>query len=224
MESAVAVRGLSVSRDGREVLCGVDLDIGEGELVSIVGQPGSGRTSLVRVLVGLTKPDAGHASIFGLDCWDDAIALQRRISYAPSDIEVWPQLSVAETLGFLDRLDETFDQQRCQRLLSVTGVDQQATVGEIGPHQRRLVSLVAALCRPADLVVVDNALTGLAADTRRRIREVLWDVHRGGATVILTGVPQDGLELISDRFFRMSDGRLSPPIAGAVSSSMLHTV
>ena len=114
----------------------------------VIGPTGAGKSTLVRVVVGLTRPDGGSATVLGLDPWTDALALQRRVAYAAWQVGMWPQLSVAEVVGFLHRFTGDVDVWCCQRRLSEMGLDPGASVGSLNRSQQLVVGRVAALCRP----------------------------------------------------------------------------
>lgn len=205
MEPVIAMTGVGWAPEGDAVLRGVSIAVAQGETRAVIGPPGSGRTSLLRVLLGLIKPDEGQARILGLDCWQDSVELHRLVSFPPV-LTMWPTLTVAETLGFVHRLAGDGDPLRCRLLLHRFGIDPDTPVGALSPHERDATSLIAALCRPAQVFLVDDALTGGSGRHSAQVFAALKEARCDGATVLLTGGPEDGLERHCDSVTRIIAG------------------
>lgn len=208
MGAAIEMSAVGWVPDGMPVLRDLNLRVADGEARAIVGSPGSGRTAVLRVLLGLIEPDVGRATILGLDCWSDAVALHRLVS-SPPVMTMWPTLTVMETLGFVHQLAGEGECSRCRELLERFGIDAGEPVGELPVTDLHAVSLVAACCRPARVFLIDDALTGTSADQAREAIAVLNELREKGATVLLTGGPHDGLERVADSVTTIIAGHLA---------------
>jgi len=217
MDYPVKLRA-TTARSGSAELVDVNLSVLPGEVHGVIGPTGAGKSTLVRVVVGLTRPDGGSATVLGLDPWTDALALQRRVAYAAWQVGMWPQLSVAEVVGFLHRFTGDVDVWCCQRRLSEMGLDPGASVGSLNRSQQLVVGRVAALCRPAELFVLDDVYLGLSGALRDGLAACVAGVHERGATVLLTGRELDLHPGDVDRFTRIDRGLVLAPVAGAASS------
>jgi ABC-2 type transport system ATP-binding protein len=82
----------------------LDLEVREGEVYGYLGPNGSGKTTTIRLLLGLHRPTGGRAEVFGIDCWSDPVSAHRRLAYVAGEPFLWPSLTGAETLEFLGRL------------------------------------------------------------------------------------------------------------------------
>ena len=108
----VEVAGV-VKRFGRtEVLNGLDLRVRRGEVHAFLGPNGSGKTTTLRILLGLLRANAGTMSVLGLDPWRDTVALHRRLAYVPGDVSLWPNLTGGEVIDLLGRLRGGLDRHR----------------------------------------------------------------------------------------------------------------
>jgi ABC-type multidrug transport system ATPase subunit len=85
-------------------LDGLDLTVNAGEVYGYLGPNGSGKTTTIRLLLGLHRPSAGRAELFGLDAWHEPVRAHRRVAYVAGEPLLWPSLTGAETFEFLDRL------------------------------------------------------------------------------------------------------------------------
>src|SRR6478672_11500645 len=112
MGSAISIRGLVKSYGAFRALDGLDLEVAEGEVHGFLGPNGSGKTTTIRVLLGLLRADAGEVSLLGGDPWRDAVALHERIAYVPGDVSLWPKLTGGETIDLLGRLRGDLDQRK----------------------------------------------------------------------------------------------------------------
>ncbi len=101
---AIRTEGLSKSYGHVQALRGLDLAVAPGEVVGYLGPNGSGKTTTIRLLLGLARPNAGRAEIFGLDCQRQAVAAHRRLAYVAGEVSLWPALTGMETLHLLGRV------------------------------------------------------------------------------------------------------------------------
>src|SRR5437588_3912969 len=85
-------------------LDGVSLEIGPGEIFGLLGPNGSGKTTALRLLLGLLRPTAGHATIAGHDCWSDSVAARRHVVYLPGELRLYENMTGRQLVSFLGRL------------------------------------------------------------------------------------------------------------------------
>ena len=104
MKPAIRTEGLSKRYGSTLALDELDLSVGEGEVYGYLGPNGSGKTTTIRLLLGLHRPSDGRAELFGLDAWSDPVAAHRRVAYVAGEPFLWPSLTSAETFEFLARL------------------------------------------------------------------------------------------------------------------------
>src|SRR5664280_877530 len=106
---AIETFDLAKNFGATRALLGLDLRVNEGEVVGCLGPNGAGKTTLIRLLLGLLIPTRGRAEIFGLDAQRATVAAHRRLAYVPGEANLWPTLSVAETLRLLGQVHGTVD-------------------------------------------------------------------------------------------------------------------
>src|SRR5690606_9148466 len=112
----VEVRDLRKSYGDVIALDGLDLEIGRGEVHGFLGPTGAGKSTTIRILLGLLRHDGGTARVLGGDPWTDAVALHRRLAYVPGDVELWPNLTGGEAMDLLARLRGGTDAARRDEL------------------------------------------------------------------------------------------------------------
>jgi len=204
----LSVKGLEKSFGARRVLAGVDLEVEAGECVALVGGNGSGKTTTLRAIAGLARPDAGKIEIAGIDAVSDGARARRRLSYLPQRPAFPGTLTVRETLAFVARLraiapariDEEIE--RCE-LGALAG----AGVANLSGGERQRLALACALLPDAALALFDEPSSNLDARATAiflsRAREI---TAAGRALLFTTHIPAD-LEHLAGRIVMLSDGR-----------------
>ncbi|MGO9957790.1 MAG: ATP-binding cassette domain-containing protein [Solirubrobacteraceae bacterium] len=202
-EPAISVRGVVKSFGEIRALGGVDLDVRRGTVLGLLGPNGAGKTTLVRVLTTLLEPDAGTATVAGLDVVHDAARLRHRIGLAGQYAAIDENLTGLENLTMVGRLygaSRAQAKRRGAELLERFDLAQAAnrvSSGYSGGMRRRL-DLAAALVAKPPVLFLDEPTTGL--DPRSRIG--LWETIEGlvadGTTVLLTTQYLDEADRLAD--------------------------
>src|SRR6187551_1868975 len=123
MSTAISVSGLVKTFGRTRALDGLDLTVRTGEVHGFLGPNGSGKTTTIRILLGLMRADGGSARLLGGDPWADSTALHRRLAYVPGDVTLWPNLSGGEVIDLLGRLRGGLDPKRRDDLLEQFDLD-----------------------------------------------------------------------------------------------------
>jgi ABC-2 type transport system ATP-binding protein len=186
MTEAIAVSGLRKSYGKTVALDGLDLSVAEGEVHGFLGPNGSGKTTTIRILLGLLHPDGGSVSLLGSDPWREATALHRRLAYVPGDVTLWPSFTGGEIIGLLGRLRGGVDAKRLARLLERFELDPTKKTREYSKGNRQKVALVAALAAEAELLILDEPTAGLDPLMEAAFRESIEEEARAGRTVLLS--------------------------------------
>src|SRR4249920_4051008 len=121
--TAIAVSGLVKTFGPTRALDGLNLTVHTGEVHGFLGPNGSGKTTTLRILLGLLRADGGTARLLGGDPWREATALHRRLAYVPGDVTLWPNLSGGEVIDLLGRLRGGLDGERKDLLLKRFDLD-----------------------------------------------------------------------------------------------------
>ncbi len=176
--NAIEVSGLRKSFGKTLALDGLDLAVAAGEVHGFLGPNGSGKTTTIRVLLGLLRADGGSARLLGGDPWRDAVALHRRLAYVPGDVTLWPNLTGGEVIDLLGRAARRAGRQ-ADGPSCWTGSTWIPTkkARAYSKGNRQKVALVAALASDAELLILDEPTSGLDP----LMEAVFRPVRRGGA-------------------------------------------
>ena len=211
----LTISGLSKSFGGRRVLDGLDLDILPGESVALLGANGSGKTTMLRCVVGLARPDAGTIAIGGADLATDSIAARRRISYLPQRSTFPPMLTVRETLEAVARL-RGVDRTTVDRELAACGLVSLAgeSVGHLSGGERQRVAMAVAFLPAVDLYLFDEPSANLDAVASRMLVERAAALADEGRTLLFTThVPAD-VRRLAKRIVLLRNGRVEADTTG----------
>jgi ABC-2 type transport system ATP-binding protein len=199
MTEAIAVSGLRKSYGKTMALDGLDLSVAEGEVHGFLGPNGSGKTTTIRILLGLLRADGGTARLLGGDPWREATALHRRLAYVPGDVTLWPSLTGGEVIDLLGRLRGGTDTKRRGALLERFDLDPTKKARAYSKGNRQKVALISALASDSDLLILDEPTSGLDPLMEAAFRDRVEEERHGGRTVLLSSHILSEVEALCDR-------------------------
>ncbi len=216
-ENVIEIRNLSkVYRDfwGRKKVQAVkslSLDVKRGEVFGLLGPNGSGKTTTIKMLLGLLFPTSGEISILGKKASD--VAKNERIGYLPEESYLYRFLNADETLDFYGRLFNMTSQERNQRadeLIKMVGLDQarRRQLKEYSKGMTRRIGLAQALINNPELVVLDEPTSGLDPIGTREMKDLILKLRDEGKTVLLCSHQLADVQDVSDRIAVMFQGEL----------------
>jgi len=183
------VRGVRKSYGATVALDGVDLAVEPGTIVGLLGRNGAGKTSLVSVIAGLLRPDAGRVLVAGIDVAREPTRARALIGLAPQETGVYLPLSVYDNLRFFAGLADVRGRELRTRIdeiataLMLDGLMQRRARDLSGGERRRLHTAIALLHRPR-LVLLDEPTTGADVHTRRALLELVTALSDDGSAVL----------------------------------------
>ena len=191
---------------------GLDMKVLDGEIFSLLGVNGAGKTTAIRMLSSLTQPTSGTARVGGHDLINDSEEIKKIIAISPQETAVAPGLSVKENLELIAGLFGFAREQRDEKIRELSETFGLASVlgkraGKLSGGWQRRLSIAMALISEPKILFLDEPTLGLDVIARSE----LWDVIRslkGKATVILTTHYMEEAEALSDRIGIMKDGKL----------------
>lgn len=192
----------------------IDLEVPGGAVYGFLGPNGSGKTTTIRMLLGLISPTAGEISLFGLLMPSAARTVLRRVGSLVEGPAFHPYLSGRANLGRLDAADRYSD-PRTSRLRIDAALDRVGLLSaaekryraySLGMRQR--LAIAASLLMPRDLLVLDEPTNGLDPQGTREVRHLISDLARDGATVLVSSHLLAEVEQICSHVGVMYEGRL----------------
>ncbi len=203
------LQGLTVRYGPLVAVDGVSLSVGRGGVFALLGRNGSGKSSLVRCVLGQQKPTAGAATLFGEDVWTHRARLMARVGVVPEEPDAPREMTPAELAAFCASLSPRWDGNAFSARLARFGVPERTPFSSLSKGQRSLTLLSLALAPEPELIVMDDPTLGLDAVARRALfEEVVTELADRGTTVFLTTHDIAGVEGITDRVGILKGGRL----------------
>src|SRR5208282_5642094 len=202
----VIMRGVTRRYGRRDAVCDLNLTLHAGECV---GHNGAGKTTLIKMMLGLMRPSSGSVLVLGEDPAAGAAARARReLGYLPENVALHPSMTGAETLAFYARLKGQPVAGNAA-LLARVGIAEAAhrRVGTYSKGMRQRLGLAQALLGSPRALLLDEPTTGLDPALRRSFYEMIRDLRRDGATVLLSSHALAELEGQVDRVVVMNQGR-----------------
>jgi ABC-2 type transport system ATP-binding protein len=186
----------------------LDLAVGDGEVYGYLGPNGSGKTTTIRLLLGLHRPSGGRAELFGVDAWRDPVSVHRRVAYVAGEPFLWPALTSAETFEFLARLHGGTDIAYREVLVERFRLDTNKKIRAMSKGNRQKVQLIAALATRAELLLLDEPTSGLDPLMEMAFRDCVKEAKERGQTVFLSSHILSEVEALCDRVGILRAGRL----------------
>jgi ABC-2 type transport system ATP-binding protein len=202
----------------------LSLDIERGEVYSLVGRNGAGKSTLIRMIAGITEPDAGRVVICGEDLAHRSPTTKRHIGYLPEELILYERLTGKEYLRFVAGLKESDPAQVPDEIeFFELAQAQDKLIGGYSLGMRKKIGLAAAMLGSADTLILDEPLNGLDVEMMRKLRlRIEGDKHSGRSFLISSHV-MSFVERISDRVGIMRAGRLvaeGPPAELRLTAGM----
>ena len=189
-------------------LQGVDLIVKQGEVYGFIGPNGSGKTTTIRILLGVLRKNGGEVKLLGGDPWQDAVALHKRLIYVPGDVTSWPNLTGGEVIDFLGGLQGKINPSRRRELLDRFQLDPKKKCRSYSKGNRQKVALVSAFASDAELLILDEPTSGLDPLMEQIFQECIFEIKKQGKTVFLSSHILAEVEALCDRVGIIRQGKI----------------
>jgi ABC-2 type transport system ATP-binding protein len=198
-------------RRKKTALQALNLQIHRGEIFGLLGPNGSGKTTTIKLLLGLLFPTEGDALVF--DESATAVAKNEKIGYLPEESYLYRFLNAEETLDFYGRLFNiapAVRQKKAQELIEMVGlrVDRKRILKEYSKGMRQRIGLAQALINDPQLVILDEPTSGLDPLGVRWMKDLIHDLGRQGKTVLMCSHRLDDVQDVCDRIAILYEGEL----------------
>jgi ABC-2 type transport system ATP-binding protein len=212
--TALRLSGLRKAFGATVAVDGMDLAVPPGSLFGLVGPNGAGKTTALSMAVGLLRPDAGTAEVFGVDVWRDPVAAKELLGVLPDGMSLPERLTGHELLtyvGLLRGLDAGTVARRTAELLAVLELDGAGgtLVLDYSTGMRKKIGLATALLHRPRLLVLDEPFEAVDPVSAGAIRAILDRFVGGGGSVVLSSHVMALVEQLCDRVAVVHDGRIA---------------
>ena len=205
---AIKTDGLSRSFARSQAVTDLTMRVPKGSIYGFLGRNGAGKTTAIKMLAGLIKPDAGTVRVLGREPMAFTAGDRQRIGYL-SEKQILPNLSVAALIDFCRPLYPRWDQDSVHRLIASFRIDPKKKILQLSQGAQRQVAFILAIAPRPELIILDEPASTLDVVARREILdEILALVREGGPTVFLSSHILSDIERVADHIGIMVDGTL----------------
>lgn len=201
----ITTQGLTKRYGEKCTVNGLDLSIRKGEIFGLLGPNGAGKTTTILMLLGLTEPSEGTASICGIDCTRDPVSVKRIVGYMPDNVGFYSDLTGRENLRFTGRLNGLSGKELDERVdsllerVGMTGAaDQKASTYSKGMRQR--LGIADVLMKDPQIIIMDEPTLGIDPEGMRELLILMRKLSKeDGRTLLISSHQLYQIQQICDR-------------------------
>jgi ABC-2 type transport system ATP-binding protein len=183
--AAIRTSGLTKDYGGGHGLFDLDLQVSAREAFGLLGLEGAGKSTTIRLLMGILRPTRGSAYVFGLDCFRDAAEVKRRIGHVPDETPEFGSLRGGEIVAYLAGLRGGVHKDRVRELAERFDLDLGRRHREYGLDDRRKLSILLAFMHDPDLLILDEPSRDLDEQRAAELHTLIDDAREEGATILM---------------------------------------
>ena len=199
------IKNLNKSFDNKKVLKDINLTIGRGKIVGLLGKNGVGKTTLIKLINDLLTPSSGQILINGEMV---GVNSKKVVSYLPERTYLNKQLRVIEAIKYFEDFYDNFDSMKARNLLKDLNIDINCKLSKMSKGMLEKVQLVLVMSRGADLYVLDEPLGGVDPATRDYILDTILSNFNENASVIISTHLISDIEKILDEVIFIDNGEI----------------
>jgi ABC-2 type transport system ATP-binding protein len=208
MDSVIDIVGLCKRFGSTQAVDHLSLSVPRGSIFALLGDNGAGKTTAIRMLTGLMRPDAGRASILGQDCWKAAAALRHKVGYMPERPKFYDWMSVHEIGWFTAGFHQPGYLERYEKLAERYRLDPRAKLKHLSKGQYAKVALSLALAVGPEVLILDEPTSGLDLLVRREVLGSMVDLAAEGRTILISSHQIVEVERVATHVAFIASGKL----------------
>ncbi len=219
-QKAIEIRGVVKNYGRVKALKGVDLDVNCGEIFGFLGPNGSGKTTAIRCMLDLIRPQGGLISVLGLNPQEEPEAVKERVGYLPGELHVDENLTARQVFRFFNSLrgnrsDWEFIEELSERLK----LELRKPIKNFSKGNKQKVGLVQALMHKPELLLLDEPTGSLDPLMQQEVLRMLAEAQDNGATVFFSSHIISEVQAVADRVAIIREGKI---VEVAVTADLLH--
>lgn len=203
--SLIEIKKLSKSFDNKKILNDVNLEIGEGKIVGLLGKNGAGKTTLIKLINGLLTIDQGEILFKGKKI---GVYSKEHISYLPERTYLDKSMKITDVIDYFKEFYNNFNEDRAYKLLKNLNLDKELRISKMSKGMQEKLQLILVMSRDADLYILDEPLSGVDPATRDYILDTILSNFKEGASIIISTHLISDIERILDDVIFIDEGKI----------------
>src|SRR3954453_365858 len=196
----IETEGLTKRYGAVTALADLSMTVRQGEVFGLLGPNGSGKTTAIRLLLGLLRPTSGWASVDGHDCWGRSLEVRRMVSYLPGELRMFGAMT---GLGMLRYLSDLRGGEALERAVAIAEtvmeLDLRRKVRTYSTGMKQKLALSQSFADPVEVLILDEPTSALDPSARGEVIGLVREARRLGQTVIFSGHVLSEVEEVADR-------------------------
>ncbi len=204
------VRNLTKYYDSLKAVDNLSFEVKRGEILGIIGENGAGKSTTMKILVGLLKPSSGEVEYFGRNFFENMESIKRRIGYLPEFDPIYENMFPVEYLKFFASVygvKKEVAEKRIDELIKKLKIPKDLILGSFSKGMRRKISIARTLVHNPDILIYDEPTAGLDPSTSISIIEMLRDLRKEKKIILFSAHNMYYVESLCDKLIIMKNGR-----------------
>jgi ABC-2 type transport system ATP-binding protein len=208
----IEVKGLVKSFGPKRAVDGVSFLVRRGDILGFLGPNGAGKSTTMKMIAGFLRPDAGSAWVAGVDVAEDPVAVKQKLGYLPENSPLYPEMTVAEFLGFIADVRGFSGGEKSKRIGRVVGLAHlgpvlRQTLETLSKGYKQRVGFAQALLHDPPALVLDEPTDGLDPNQKNEVRGLIKNMAAEKAVILSTHILEE-VDAICNRVIIISRGRV----------------
>ena len=204
----ISTESLTKQYGSFKALADCSLTVERGEVFGLLGPNGAGKTTLLRLLLGFLRPTRGRATIDGLDCYHQSVAVKMRVAYLPAEAKLFRAMRGRDVLKFFASVRPDGNLSRALQVAERLDLDIRRRVAFMSTGMRQKLALAVVLSQETMLLILDEPTASLDPNVRRVVMDLVCETRQQGRTVLLSSHVLSEMEELCDRVAILRQGRL----------------
>jgi ABC-2 type transport system ATP-binding protein len=209
----IDVKGLVKTYGAKRAVDGVSFSVKRGEILGFLGPNGAGKSTTMKMITGFLRPDSGTAIIDGIDVSKDPVAVKTKLGYLPENAPAYPEMTVAEFLGFIAEIrgfrDASSRKAQVDRAITLTHLEsvRRQTIETLSKGYKQRVGFAQALLHNPPVLILDEPTDGLDPNQKNEVRHIIKNMAAEKAVILSTHILEE-VEAICTRVIIISRGKI----------------